>query len=95
MIGLKIAATGANMAYTRQTTKSGEVLNAVLDKVAKWQADGRTGFCLPVLDGELLEELEALTNERRRDTCTVCGAAVLQPFILDRHLLAPCVYKHT
>lgn len=63
------------MTYVWRTTKSDDALNAVLDKVAEWQERGRSGYCLPVLDGALLEGLEAMTNERRRDLCTVCGGS--------------------
>ena len=47
-------------------------LDSVLDLVADWQEKGRTGYCLPVIRGELLAIMEGLVNERRRGNCTVC-----------------------
>ena len=51
------------------TTSEIDVLNEVLDLVDKWQIDGRTGFCLPVIRGELLEKLEKLSDDRRMNSC--------------------------
>lgn len=47
-------------------------LGDVLDIVDQWQRKGRIGYCLPVLRDDLLERLEALADERRRDGCTMC-----------------------
>ena len=52
-------------------------LDDVLDIVNDWQLAGRTGYCLPVLEGTLLERLEILTDERRKDNCSICGGSGL------------------
>lgn len=49
-------------------------LGEVLDLVDKWQRDGRSGFCLPVIRDKTLEMLEILADERRRDNCDVCAS---------------------
>ena len=44
----------------------------VMAEVRKWQEEGRLGFCLPVLRGELLDRLERLSDEWTREHCTCC-----------------------
>jgi hypothetical protein len=50
-------------------------LDEVLDLVNDWQQDGRNGHCMPVLRGKILEGLEALADERRRDNCNWCHSS--------------------
>ena len=56
------------------TIISKDVFDEILDLIDEWQNDGRTGFCLPVIRGDLLASLEHLADERRRDKCTICNS---------------------
>ena len=44
----------------------------VLAVVRKWQEEGRSGFSLPVLKGESLNRLEAVSDAWVRDKCSWC-----------------------
>ena len=44
----------------------------VMGVVRKWQEEGRNGFSLPVLQGELLDRLERVSDEWEREHCTCC-----------------------
>lgn len=61
------------MTYQWHNAKNDEVLNAVLDEVSQWQADGRDKTAPPALRDALLDALEELADERRRDNCDVCN----------------------
>jgi hypothetical protein len=63
------------------TKEQWDAFNAILDQVEEWQMKGRTGFCLPVIRGDLLTKLEELVDERRRDKCTFCyGTGFIQDY---------------
>ena len=78
------------MSYIWRTTTSDKALNAVLDEVSEWQLKGRSGYCMPVLRGALLEALEALADERRRDECNICGGSG----VVDDFPCAHCPQLH-
>lgn len=50
-------------------------LDDILDMIDDWQKDGRNGHCMPVIRGKLLEALEELADERRRDNCKWCHSS--------------------
>lgn len=51
------------MKYAERCNELENALNGVLIEVKRWQESGRNGFCMPVLRGELLSNLEKLANE--------------------------------
>lgn len=57
-------------------------LDAVLELIEQWQRDGRNGHCLPVIRGELLEELERVADKRR--TCAGADRLLRGEYICKR-----------
>ena len=48
------------------------VFEDVVALIAEWQEHGRLGFSLPVIRGQLLEDLEEFADIYRRENCEKC-----------------------
>ena len=66
----------------------------VMATVRKWQEEGRSGFSLPVLRGELLDRLEKVTDEWWREKCACCDGTGRCTDGYDKWDCAACEPKH-